>query len=167
MKKNLLFVMIVLMFGCASSPEREISIRGRWYYNEKNYKEIHATDTLVLFFDFNNYKLDRYYQLRYEICNDSLFTMPVSLERFPNRIEPYFHGVISDKRENQFVLNKDSSKIVFYKLDDSLKVFDDSLYHYAFGTRDTINSMKWLKYCEDYENRARDFYNKTSKSKLE
>ncbi|SFE69974.1 hypothetical protein [Sunxiuqinia elliptica] len=158
MKKYVIITIAILLVGCTSSSHKDINLKGRWYYFDKNYKEIHANDSLALFFDFKDPLSEFYYQLSYQVKNDSFYTIPVNPEKYLREYKPFFRGVITDFSPNQFVLKTDSSEVTYYKLDDSQEVFYEGLLQYAYGRRDSLNFMRWAKYHEGYQNRARAYY---------
>ena len=159
MKNYLIIIIVILFVGCTSTSHYDINLKGRWQYFDENYKEIHANDSLVLFFNHENYYND-FYQLAYLVKNDSFYTLPVNPENYIAGNEPFFRGIITEFTPDQFVLKTDSLQITFYKLDDSQKAFEEELLKYAYGRRDwdTVNFMRWARYHEGYKNRAKSYY---------
>ncbi len=159
MKK--LIIILVLFYGCNLNPKYNLHLNGRWYYVDENYREVHANDSLAIFFDSK--ESEQFYQLRYFIENDSFFTIPVNPERFgPPTPKPHLQGVITEFNNDSFVLKKGEKSIVFHKIDDSEEVFEKDLLKFSRMVREREAYLIWAKYHEGYENRARQFYKKNA-----
>ncbi len=155
MKK--LIIILVIFYGCKSNNNDTSYISGRWFYVEENYKEVHANDSLAIFFDFNG--LEQFYQLKYFIENDSFFTIPVNPEIFgPPNPKPYLQGVITEFDNESFVLKKGGKATVFYRIDDSEEVFQKDLLKFSRMVGEREAFLIWAKYYEGYEKRAKLFY---------
>lgn len=159
MKYIILFIIAILVIvGCKEQHDSYKTINGRWWYFDNNYKEMHASDSLVYVFDFK--EIDQNYKLEYVIKNDSFFTNPPRPQFEELNLKPYFRGKIINLQESSFVLVTNNNQILFHKIDGNEDIYVKKLDNiYIDGKKDSIAWEKWLNYCNEYDERAIKFYN--------
>lgn len=164
--KFLIFTFVIIIFGFFFSfknenPKKTKTVKGRWYFiQDKSYKEIHANDTVFYLFDWDN-DANRTLFLHYYINNDSLW----SFFRTSNPEEQlylYCWGKVQKFSDINFNLKKESSEIVFYKIDDEDSLFTNKISQnlYINHRLDSVQFNRWLNYQNDYYNRLIELYKK-------
>ncbi len=164
--KFLIFTFVIIIFTFFFSfknenPEKTKTVKGRWYFiQDKSYKEIHANDTVFYLFDWDN-EANRTLFLHYYINYDSLWSF-FRTSNPEERLYLYCWGNVIKFSDKNFNLKKDSSEIVFYKIDD-----EDSLFTKKIGQNlyinhrlDSVQFNRWLNYQNDYYNRLIELYKK-------
>ena len=162
MKKNYLIVsLVILLFSFNSCFNTKVgsSIKGRWYYVEnKQYKEIHANDSLLYIFDWSNFDNKSIFN-RYYIKNDSLWSQYYFASQLIEKVGFHSWGRIINFTKDSIVLNKDTTKTVFYKIDDVDSLFTKKLDRvYNNHKKDTLRINQWISYQGEYEKRMIDYY---------
>ena len=156
MKKIVLIISVIaIICSCNKNEDKYKTINGRWWYNDGNYKEMHANDTSVYVFDFK--EIEQSFKYNYVIINDSFWTIPPQNEY--STIRTYFWGKMIIFNNDSFELIKDSKKIIFHRIDTIEDVYIKKLpIVFNNGKLDSIAWERWLNYQDQYSQRAKKFY---------
>lgn len=143
------------------NSEKTKSIKGRWYYIEnKNYKEIHACDSLIYIFDWSNSD-NRAIFNRYHIKDDTLWSQYYFASQLIEKIGFHNWGYIERITQSNLVLIKDTTMTILFKLDDIDTLFTKRLaVVYLNHKLDTFRYNQWMNYQFEYENRMIEYYKK-------